>query len=400
MRVLLIDVNCKSNSTGKLVYRIFQNLNKEGHDSVVCYGRGHKLSEQQIFKFGLDWETNIHALLTRVTGYTGCFSYFSTCRLIRYIEQFKPDVVHIHELHAYFVNIEQLFKYLTKKNIKTIFTLHCEFDYTGKCGHSIECEKWKSRCGDCPHLHDYPSVMFFDHTGHMHEQKEILFKKLPYAVMTTVSPWLTERAKQSFLREKNFYTIYNGVDTTVFKPVETNELRHELGINHEKVVVSVAPHIMNIEKGGYYIIKLAERMRDCIFILVGTDEQSVRKTDNVIYIPKVLDQDKLAQFYSIGSVFVICSLKETFSLTCAEALCCGTKIAGFKCGAPEMIFEEPFARFVEYGNVEELQKVVKLQMDSKLMNISNYGQKFSEKKMLDEYMQLYKNVIKQAEELM
>ena len=105
MRVLLIDVNCKNSSTGKIVYDLYQGLVANGHDAAVCYGRGPLIEEDNIYKFGLDWETNIHAGLARITGLNGCFSPFSTKRLIAFMEKFKPDVVHIHELHAYFVNI-------------------------------------------------------------------------------------------------------------------------------------------------------------------------------------------------------------------------------------------------------------------------------------------------------
>ena len=105
MKILLIDVNCKNSSTGKILYDLYTGVNESGNEAAVCYGRGKKIKEHNIFKFGLDVETYIHALLTRITGFTGCFSPFSTIRLIRFIKKFKPDVVHIHELHAYFVNI-------------------------------------------------------------------------------------------------------------------------------------------------------------------------------------------------------------------------------------------------------------------------------------------------------
>ena len=108
MKVLLIDVNCKDSSTGRIVYDMYTSINSSGNIAAVCYGRGRELAEPNIIKFGLDWETALHAILTRITGYTGCFSYFSTRRLMKFIREFRPDVVHIHELHAYFVNTKPL----------------------------------------------------------------------------------------------------------------------------------------------------------------------------------------------------------------------------------------------------------------------------------------------------
>lgn len=397
MKVLLIDVNCKNSSTGKIVYNLYNFINSKGDEASICYGRGPIIVEKNIFKFGIDIETCLHAFLTRITGYTGCFSYFSTKRLIKYIKKFKPDVVHIHEMHAYFLNIGQLLNFLGKNNIRIIHTLHCEFSYTGKCGHSIDCDKWKTECSKCPYPHNYITSFFFDRTKYMFNKKRIYFDNIPFAIITTVSPWLTNRAKQSFLNKHTIKTIYNGVDTNVFYPRDTTKLKRILKIGNSKVVVSVAPHIMDIEKGGIYIEQLAREMKDVVFILVGTDEQKMKRNENVIYVPRIFDQNLLAEYYSIADVFVICSLKETFSLTCVEALCCGTPIAGFKCGAPEEIFDKPYARFVEYGDVSALDKIIKIQFNSDKNDVKLYGKNFSIEKTLEQYYQLYKEVVIDSE---
>ena len=397
MKVLLIDVNCKSSSTGKIVYNLYSYLNMHGDEAAICYGRGENIKERGIFKFGIDIETNIHALLTRLTGYTGCYSFFSTRRLIKKIEEFKPDIIHIHELHAYFVNIKSLFIYLQRKRIRTIFTLHCEFDYTGKCGHALECEKWKTECSSCPHLKEYPSVYFFDHTNYMYRQKRDLFNHLPNSIITSVSPWLTDRARMSFLKNKELYTIYNGIDMDLFKPRDTTALKTSLGIKNKKVVVAVAANIMSVEKGGPFLETLAKQMPNIEFVLVGTETTKIIHKENIFYIPKVRNQIELAEYYSLGDVFVICSIKETFSLTCAEAICCGTPIAGFKCGAPEKIFEPPYALFVEYGDLKKLKNAVQIQLENKLDGIRIYGQKFSKTRMLEEYRILYQSIMNRAE---
>ncbi|MCF0127039.1 MAG: glycosyltransferase, partial [Pseudobutyrivibrio sp.] len=132
MRVLLIDVNCKYSSTGKIVYNLCQFLNAHGHEAAVAYGRGEEIDEPGIFKFGIDNETRMHALLARITGYNGRFSPKSTARLLDFIEEFNPDVIHIHELHAYFVNHRELLEYIKSKHIPVVWTFHCEYMYTGK----------------------------------------------------------------------------------------------------------------------------------------------------------------------------------------------------------------------------------------------------------------------------
>jgi len=390
MRILLIDVNCKYSSTGKLVHDLYSDLNDNKNQAAICYGRGPAIKEPNIFKFGLDWETSIHALLTRLTGYTACFSIISTYRLINYIKKFRPDIVHIHELHAYFVNIKPLLKYLKNKKIPTIVTLHCEFMYTGKCGHSYECNKWKNKCGKCPHLQDYPKTLFFDHTAYMHNQKKILFEDFSNLIVTTPSEWLSNRAKQSFLKSKEILTIHNGVDTSIFYPRDTLFLRQELCLNPDcQVILSVAPDLMNRVKGGMFILKIAAFFPDMHFVMIGVDSEIDTIPNNVTILPRITDQDLLASYYTLASVFVICSEKETFSLTCAEALCCGTPIAGFKCGAPELIFQEPYAKFVEYGDVSSLLLAIKEQSVNYDETIVSYGKTFSKESMLAAYRALY-----------
>ena len=153
-RVLLIDVNCKNSSTGKIVYDLYQNLRADGREAAICYGRGPLVEGDNIFKFGIDTETKIHAGLARLTGYNGCFSPKSTKRLIEYIDQFNPDLIHIHELHAYFVNIKPLIEHIKKKGIPVVWTFHCEYMYTGKCGYAYECSNFQQSCGNCPAVKD------------------------------------------------------------------------------------------------------------------------------------------------------------------------------------------------------------------------------------------------------
>lgn len=270
-RVLLIDVNCQYTSTGKIVYEIFQSLKKKGREAAICYGRGDLIKEEGIYKFGLDWETNIHAGLARVTGYNGCFSYFSTKRLIDYIEQFKPDVIHIHELHAYFVNIKPLLQYIKEKKIKVVWTFHCEYMYTGKCGYAYECTKWQTECHNCPMVKEYPKSILLDRTKQMFQMKKELLSNLDMTIAVP-SQWLADRVKLSFLKDKPIKVIRNGIDTNIFHPVDASDLKRELKIPSEhKVILAAAPDIMSERKGGKWVLKLAEEMKEeqVRFVLLG-----------------------------------------------------------------------------------------------------------------------------------
>lgn len=331
-RILYIDVVCKYGSTGKIVYDLCHVMHERGYDAAVCYGRGEDIKERDIYKFGLDWETNIHAGLARLTGFNGFFSPISTKRLINFIEYYKPDLIHIHELHAYFVNICPLLDYIKKKHIKLVWTFHCEYMYTGKCGHAFECNQWMSECVKCLDLKGYPKSLFLDQTKHMFRIKKRLMRDLDVTIVTP-SLWLASRVKKSFLRDKQVLVINNGIDTTVFSPKESNTLREELSIPRDyKIVISVAPDIMHGIKGGQWILKLSDKMRNekVFFVLVGTERN--KRYSNVIEIKKIKDQETISAFYSLADLFVICSKIEVFPTTCIEAQCCGTPIAGFDVG--------------------------------------------------------------------
>lgn len=270
-RILLIDVNCKNSSTGKIVYDLYQGIRGDGRCAAVCYGRGKLVEEDNIYKFGMDWETKIHAGLARLTGYNGYFSPISTKRLIDYMEKFKPDLIHIHELHAYFVNIRPLIKYIKDRKIPLVWTFHCEYMYTGKCGHAYECTNFQKECGNCPAVKEYPKSLVFDQTRRMLRMKKEILENFDFTIITP-SQWLADRVKISFLKNKKIKVIHNGIDTKIFHPVDSSELRKEMEIPDDyKVVLAVAPDIMSEQKGGKWVLKLAEKMKKekAFFILVG-----------------------------------------------------------------------------------------------------------------------------------
>lgn len=398
MKVLLIDVNCKSNSTGRIVYDLYTNLNATGHTAAVCYGRGPRINEPNIFKFGLDWETKLHAVLTRITGYTGCFSSFSTRRLLKFIEVFQPDVVHIHELHAYFVNIKPLLQYLKRNRIPTVCTLHCEFMYTGKCGHSLECEQWKSQCVACSRVRAYPKSLLFDRTKHMFLQKKALYEGFDNLQITAPSEWLFARAKQSMLADKLSAVIPNGIDTEVFYPRDTAALRRRHGLKEEKILFHATAAFSadpSHNKGGFYIIALARKLleagSDTKIIVAGPYSKDLVLPENMIMLGKLTDKDLLAQYYAMADVTLIASKKETFSMICAESLCCGTPVVGFRAGAPEQIALKDFSRFVDHGDVESLYREVEAMLERKKSPeiYSQANARYDSRIVAEAFVQLY-----------
>lgn len=403
MRVLLIDVNCKNSSTGKIVYDLYKGLRADGHAASACYGRGGKINEVGLYKFGLDWETYLHAFLTRLTGRTGCYSWFSTRRLIQYMEAFQPDVVHLHELHAYFVNLKPVLQYLSRKKIPIVWTFHCEFMYTGKCGYAYDCDGWKRGCGNCLHLSDYPKVLFADHTASMYKEKKQLLNSLERLYIACPSQWLAERVKQSFLEGKRIDVVHNGIDTTVFHPVDTEALRMALNIGkNEKVVLAVAPGLMDERKGGAHVLSLAERLASLSVrvIMVGVDEDHIPHGDNVIVKKRTKDQHELVAYYSLADVFVICSKKENFPTTCLEALACGTPVCGYDVGGTKETAPSPLGAFVPHGDMDALVEVVVDMLDKDLSGACRaYAvSEYADKQFFERYKMHYQDAAMQVKE--
>lgn len=399
MRVLLIDVNCKYSSTGKIVYDLYSQLNAQGHTAAIAYGRGPLVEELQIVKFSSNIEVYAHALLTRLTGLTGCFSPFATNKLLRFMESFQPDVVHLHDLHGYFVNILPLMRYLKERNVKTIWTFHCEFMYTGKCGHAYECNQWKSECQKCPHLQDYPSSYFFDYTKKMFQEKKRAFEGLGNLIIVTPSEWLARRVRQSFLQNKEIVVIPNGIDThNIFFPRKYDHLKKMHNLNDEKVVLAVAPNILSEAKGGRFVLELAKSMinENVKFILIGVDKAIDSVGDNVIMLGRLNDPKALAEYYSMADVFVICSLRETFPTTCLEALCCGTSVCGFDAGGTKETTPQKYGQFVKYGDLDSLKHAVNdcLRYQAQTTGILEFDRSiYAKETMLLNYLKVYQRSI-------
>lgn len=399
MKVLQVNCVYKKGSTGKITYDLHRGLLDAGIDSIVCYGRGKTVHEPGVYKTCPEWYSKLNNALTRITGvmYGGCS--FSTKKLISIIKRERPDVVHLQCINGYFVNIYRLVNWLKENHIKTVLTLHAEFIYTANCGHALECNRWKTGCGACPRRKLETKSFVFDGTARSWRRMKKAFDGFnDDLVVTSVSPWLMERAKQSpILQRKKHCVIFNGVNTEIFRPATGEvvyQLKQELGIKNEKVVFHATPFFNddpNYIKGGYYVIKLAKKMSSVKFVVAGTVAEGIQVPDNVILLGKVTNQKRLAALYSMGDVTLLTSKRETFSMVTAESLCCGTPVVGFKAGGPEMIALKGHSLFVEYKDIEALKKGVAemFEQANHYTPIEHIQQRYSKQHMVDEFLSIY-----------
>lgn len=397
----ILQVNCVygTGSTGKIVQGIHQGLQDKGIASVVCYGRGKTIYEPNVHKICGEIYAKCNNAASRITGlmYGGCFC--STSNLLKIIRDEQPDVVHLHCINGYFVNIYRLVNWLKTNRIRTVLTLHAEFMYTANCGHALDCNRWKHGCGRCPRLHRETKSLFLDNTSLSWQKMKQAFCDFgDELIVTAVSPWLMDRSRQApILRDKHHCVVLNGVDTRVFHPYDTSALKEKYGLTNERILFHATPNFQNDPehiKGGYYIIKLAQRLAvyNIKIFVAGKAADNIQVPDNIILLGMINDYLQLAQYYSMADATILTSKKETFSMVTAESLCCGTPVIGFEAGAPEQIAIPEYSSFVPWGDIEKLTDTVMcfLERTSKKEEIANTAaHRYSEQVMVDSYIKIY-----------
>lgn len=397
----IVQINCVYNtgSTGKLVHALHSALPARGVDSVVIFGRGGNADDEKVHRVCGDFFGKINNVASRVSGvmYGGC--YFSTARVIRYIRDEKPDIVHLHCINGYFVNIYRLVQWLKENRIKTVLTLHAEFMYTANCAYALDCEKWMSGCGKCPRLRRETGSLLFDKTATSWRRMKSAFDGFDGDLsVVSVSPWLLERAARStVLGGKKHVCVLNGLDTEVFKYTDAHDLREKYAPNGEKIVFHATQMFSDDPdhlKGGIHLIRLAKEPEygKVKFIVAGKTDIKGELPDNIILLGNIEDQRTLARFYSASDLTLLVSKKETFSMITAESLCCGTPVVGYRAGAPEQIALPEYSAFVSQGDLEALKCAVTKALEneydkSEIMYAAH--EKYSLEAMVCAYMEVY-----------
>ena len=398
MRILQINVVYKVGSTGKIVNEIHNQLQKSGYESFVIFGRGKTISESNVYKTSPDWEGKLQALYGRITGnfYGGAF--YSTHKLIKRIKSIAPEVVHLHLMNGNYVNNYRLLTFLAENNYKTVITLHAEITYTGICEHAFDCERWKTGCGKCPQIFKKYKSLLFDRTAMEWQKKAKAFARFKSLTIVSVSGWLENRAKQSpMFKNRDFYVIGNGVNIDIYKPVNADKLRRQLGLTNQKVILHVTPSFRSIVKGGKHIIEIAKRLEkeNVIIVIVGFDGFEGKLPSNVITIGHTNSQEELAQFYSLADITLLTSKLETFSMVCAESLSCGTPVVGFKAGAPEQISEAEYSEFVTNGDDDALEQAVNSWLAKDIQPydvVQKVNNRYSILNMVEGYKKIYEKI--------
>lgn len=399
MKVLQINAVYGHGSTGTIVRDIEQLCEQNGIECYVASPDPKVKEAKRGYVIGNILDYKLHALLCRINGMQGYFSHIPTWNLCKYIDQIKPDVVHLHNLHSNYIHLNILLKHLAKRDIKTIITLHDCWFFTGGCFHytNIGCDRWQHQCGECPkrmmdtkaYLGDSSSSILSDRTKYFNDVKDL--------TIIGVSDWIINEARKSKIKAKRFLTIHNGVDLNVFKPWKS-DLKKRLNVEDKFVILGPASKwFQDINRAtlNYYINNLPS---DTVLLLFGCTEKKEGMPNNVIQVPFTRNREELASLYSSADVMVNCSREDTLSTINLESQACGTPIVTYEATGPLETVDGECGFAVETGNYQKLFEDAMKVKDKGKMAYSNLCISFIKANYniavrYDDYIGLYSQLV-------
>lgn len=404
MKVLFINTVFGKGSTGKIVKQLGDAIEATGGEYMVAYGRGDVIDQAHSYFVGSKLDRYIHAGISRITDRAGFYSKKSTKELVCFIKKYNPDIIHLHNLHGYYINLPILFGYLKDEyRGKVVWTFHDCWPYTGHCTYYqyAGCSAWQTQCDNCPQKKEYPQSLLADSSKRSFIEKRKLIKSISNKLtVVTVSDWLKNEVIKSNLNIYSVMTIHNGVDTGLFSPTETS-VREKYSIGERYFFLCVSDG-WDLRKGVDKVIELSKCIDDkASIVVIGMDKKQINRfPKNIICLERTWNQKELIEFYSAADVLFNPSNEETFGLVTAEAMACGTPVIVFNTTAsPEIVGNETCGLIIEDNAnepnvIKNNYKRMLIEKKQKSENCRNrIIQHFSEEQMKKEYLELYYSLI-------
>jgi putative colanic acid biosynthesis glycosyltransferase len=354
-KLFQINITANCGSHGKIAEGIGQLAIKKGWESYIAYGREARQSHSHLYHIGTMWDERWHGVQTRLLDKHGLGSKQATKKLLEKMDEVKPDIVHLHNIHGYYLNYPLLFQYLASHNLPTVWTLHDCWPFTGHCVHFelVSCQLWKTQCHDCPLLRSYPASLWKDNSENNFQLKKYYFNLPKDLVIVPVSDWLANLVNASFLSHHRIVTIHNGINLDLFKPIPSDIIRR-----NRPIVLAVAS-VWNKEKGLQDLIQLAQH-RDIQLVIIGvTEKQKHSLPSHIIAIARTANQTELAKYYTAADVLVNPTYADNFPTVNLEALACGTPVVTYNVGGSPESLTADTGIVVPTGDVEALYQSVK-----------------------------------------
>ena len=395
-RLLQINVTANVGSTGRIAEQLGAMAKVNGWDSYIAYGRSVSTSKSKLIRVGNAIDVLYHVLISRLFDKHGLGSFVATRRLVKQIKKIQPDIIHLHNIHGYYINYKILFEYLKNANIPVVWTLHDCWTFTGHCAHFVEagCCKWKVACMQCPLKFAYPKS-FVDQSSRNYKLKKDLFGGLNRLTIVPVSNWLQEYVKDSFFKHSHIKTIHNGVDVNTFSPQELLED----SANTSKTVIGVSS-VWNNSKGLEDFITLRRLLADDVrIVLVGLDKKQIAQLPSGIEgVERTNSVYELVSMYNNADVFVNPTYADTFPTVNLEALACGIPVITYKTGgSPEAVTLETGV-VVEQGNLGMLKEAIDAVLQKGKGHYADACRRraveyFDKEKCFQQYIDLYNDIL-------
>lgn len=374
-RILFINSVCNG-STGTICKNLYKAAVEEGHECCIAYGRGEAPKGFKTIKIGNKLDIYLHILKARLFDASGFGSKQATKEFIKEIDEFKPDIIHLHNIHGYYVNIEILFKYLKDHSeIKKIWTLHDCWAFTGHCAYYTyaKCNKWQTCCnGYCPNKNEYPKTIFSKIESNFNKKRKV-FCGVENMILVTPSKWLKGEVEKSYLKSYQTKVINNGVDINVFKYTES-DIKERYDIKNKRVILGVAS-VWDKRKGLDTFIELSKQLdNEYQIVLIGLNKKQIKKLpSNIIGITRTENVEELVKWYSAADVYFNPTLEDNYPTTNLEAIGCDTPVVTFNTGgSPESAYASK-KNIIYMKNINEIL--------NKLINISHRKKNNNNNKM-------------------
>ena len=397
MKIMQINITCGRGSTGKLSQALYEASILEGFEGRFAYS-AYTPTLKEAFSIESKLQNYLRRGLNRYLGRKQKHSTPGTKRLIRYIKREKPDLIHLHNVQQNSVNYHLLFKFLKESGIPVVYTLHDCFAFTGGCFHFTEigCDGYRTGCNNCP-LTEHPDDVTCP-AASAYKSKMTLLGGNDNAYPVCVSHWLRNCAMASYMGHMKHppITIYNGIDTQLFSP-KKESARAAFGIPEDVFVILSVASYWNEGKGLSMLLELSEKLpSNTVMVLGGQGLEQVKKP-NVICFNRTESQEQLAELYSSADVFINASIEETFGLTTAEAMACGTPAIVFNSTACPEIVDKNTGLVAEHTVDGLLASVLEIREKGKEAYrdacAKRVKEHFDETRMVNEYLALYRRIL-------
>lgn len=393
----MINEECGTGSTGRICTDIAAALESNGNEVKIAFGRNADIVPAQYSKYavriGNDIDLKIHGLITRAFDATGFGSMRATRKFIHWIYQFDPDIIHLHNLHGYYINIDLLFSCLKQLNKPVVWTLHDVWPFTGHSAYcdAVGCSKWKNGCENCPQMKVYPKS-YVDRSKRNWERKRNIFCGVTNLTIVTPSKWLAELVEDSFLNEYPVKVINNGIDTGKFHKISTH-LRSDLRLQRKKILLSVAT-VWNDLKGLSDFERLADLLGENYkIILVGgmTNSQEKELPESILHIRRTQDVNEMVELYNTADIYLNLTYCDTYPTVNLEAASCGAPVITYAVGGSTESAEMFGGISVRRGDVEAVAHAVR--ESERLKVVIPAGYDLDKKRAIKEYIGLYRGVL-------